>query len=138
MSLQIYCQLFCHLISNVLARLCICVCLRACSSSPILRICKSVLAVSLYLLSKKSCYNSLSLCIVCFSKSTFGKLLIFNMKGYIPRWVPVIVDIKRSGIIILIMKLKRKLEFRGHVYFQAVRPELVENALNWLVRNNPL
>ena len=36
------------------------------------------------------------------------------------------------------MTLKRKLEFRGHVYFQAVRPELVENALNWLVRNNPL
>ena len=33
-----------------------------------------------------------------------------------------------SGIIML--KLKRKLEFRGHVYFQAVRPQLVENALN--------
>ena len=43
---------------------------------------------------------------------------------------------ERSGIIML--KLKRKLEFRGHVYFQAVRPELVENALNWLVQNNPL
>ena len=36
------------------------------------------------------------------------------------------------------LKLKRKLEFRGHVYFQAVRPQLVENALNWLVQNNPL
>ena len=35
------------------------------------------------------------------------------------------------------LKLKRKLEFRGHVYFQAVRPELVENALNWLMKNNP-
>ena len=43
---------------------------------------------------------------------------------------------ERSGIIML--KLKRKLEFRGHVYFQAVRPEVVENALNWLVQNNPL
>ena len=43
---------------------------------------------------------------------------------------------ERSGIIML--KLKRKLEFRGHVYFQAVRPQLVENALNWLVQNNPL
>ena len=30
------------------------------------------------------------------------------------------------------------IEFRGHVYFQAVRPQLVENALNWLVQNNPL
>ena len=43
---------------------------------------------------------------------------------------------ERSGIIML--KLKRKLEFRGHVYFQAVRPQLVENALNWLIQNNPL
>ena len=43
---------------------------------------------------------------------------------------------ERSGIIML--KLKRKLEFRGHVYFQAVRPQLVENALYWLVQSNPL
>ena len=43
---------------------------------------------------------------------------------------------ERSGIIML--KLKRKLEFRGHVYFQAVRPQFVLNALNWLKVNNPL
>ena len=43
---------------------------------------------------------------------------------------------ERSGIIML--KLKRKLEFRGHVYFQAVRPQVVLNALNWLKINNPL
>ena len=42
----------------------------------------------------------------------------------------------RSGIILL--KLKRKLQFRGHVYFQAVRPQFVISALNWLVANNPL
>ena len=42
----------------------------------------------------------------------------------------------RSGIILL--KLKRKLQFRGHVYFQAVRPQFVHCALNWLVANNPL
>ena len=42
-----------------------------------------------------------------------------------------------SGIILL--KLKRKLLlFRGHVYFQAVRPQLLLNALNWLKNNNPL
>ena len=41
-----------------------------------------------------------------------------------------------SGIILL--KLKRKLEFRGHVYFQAVRPQLLLNALHWLKNNNPL
>jgi hypothetical protein len=43
---------------------------------------------------------------------------------------------ERSGIIML--KLKCKLEFRGHVYFQAVRPQFIENALNWLKLNNPL
>ncbi len=42
----------------------------------------------------------------------------------------------RSGIILL--KLKRKLQFRGHVYFQAVRPQFVINALDWLIANNPL
>ena len=42
---------------------------------------------------------------------------------------------ERSGIIML--KLKRKLEFRDHVYFQAVRPKVVLNALNWLKVNNP-
>ena len=41
-----------------------------------------------------------------------------------------------SGIIML--KLKRKLQFRGHVYFQAVRPEVVLHAFQWLKRNNEL
>ena len=43
---------------------------------------------------------------------------------------------ERSGVIML--KLKRKLEFRGHVYFQAVRPQFIFDALNWLKFNNPL
>ena len=42
----------------------------------------------------------------------------------------------QSGVIML--KLKGKLEFRGHVYFEAVCPQLVENALNWLMKNNAL
>lgn len=40
-----------------------------------------------------------------------------------------------SGIMLL--KLKRKLEFRGHVYFQAACLQLLLNALNWLKNNNP-
>jgi len=36
------------------------------------------------------------------------------------------------------LKLKRKLQFRGRVYFQAVRPEEVLQALHWLQRNNEL
>ena len=43
---------------------------------------------------------------------------------------------ERSGIIML--KLKRKLKFRGHVYLQAVRPQMILCALNWLKMNNPL
>ena len=41
-----------------------------------------------------------------------------------------------SGIIML--KLKRKVEFKGHVYFQAVRPQIILHALNWLRIDNPL
>ena len=42
-----------------------------------------------------------------------------------------------SGIIVI--KLKRKLHFRGvHVYFEAVRPEFIMSALNWLKASNPL
>ena len=43
---------------------------------------------------------------------------------------------ERSGIILL--KLKRKLQFRGHVYLQAVRPHFVLQALQWLKVNNIL
>ena len=43
---------------------------------------------------------------------------------------------ERSGIILL--KLKRKIQFRGHVFFEAVRPEFVMTALNWLKANNIL
>lgn len=35
-------------------------------------------------------------------------------------------------------KLKRQLQFRGHVYFQAVRPEFIQQVLNWLKVYNPL
>ena len=40
---------------------------------------------------------------------------------------------ERSGIIML--KLKRKLEFKGHVYFQAVRPQLTHSLLEILPKN---
>ena len=38
---------------------------------------------------------------------------------------------------IIILKLKRKLQSRGHVYFQASRPELIQQVLNWLKVHNP-
>ena len=36
------------------------------------------------------------------------------------------------------LKLKRKLPFKGHLYFQAVRPDIVLHELHWLKVNNPL
>ena len=36
------------------------------------------------------------------------------------------------------VKLKRKLQFRGYVYFQAIWPELIQQVLNWLKVHNPL
>ena len=42
----------------------------------------------------------------------------------------------RSGIIML--KLKRQLQFKGHVYFEAVRPAFIQAALTWLKENNKL
>ena len=41
-----------------------------------------------------------------------------------------------SGIVRL--KLTTKLKLRGHVYFQGVRPQLLQEALCWLKDNNPL
>ena len=43
-----------------------------------------------------------------------------------------------SSSAIILLKLKRKLEFGGHVYFQAVRPQLLLDALHWLKNNNLL
>ena len=40
----------------------------------------------------------------------------------------------RSCIIIL--KLKRKIHSRGHVYFQASRPQLIQQVLDWLKVHN--
>ena len=39
---------------------------------------------------------------------------------------------------IIMMKLKCKLVYRGHVYFEAVSPESVRSALEYLKQNNPL
>ena len=41
-----------------------------------------------------------------------------------------------SGI--LMVKLKRKLMYRGHVFFEAVSPDVVRSALQYLKQNNPL
>ena len=39
---------------------------------------------------------------------------------------------------LVVIKLKRKLAYRSHVYFEPVRPELLNQALMYLKENNPL
>ena len=39
---------------------------------------------------------------------------------------------------IIIVKLKRKLQYRGHVYFESVRPNFILRFLQYLKLNNPL
>ena len=39
---------------------------------------------------------------------------------------------------LVVVKLKRKLCYRGHVYFESVRPELIHQALTYLKENNAL
>ena len=41
-----------------------------------------------------------------------------------------------NGLVVI--KLKRKLTYRSYVYFEAVRPELLNQALMYLKENNPL
>ena len=41
-----------------------------------------------------------------------------------------------SGILML--KLKRKLNYHGHVYFQSIRPAMIRQALSFLKANNHL
>ena len=43
--------------------------------------------------------------------------------------------IDSNGLVLL--KLKRKLCYRGHVLFESVRPEVVHAVLNYLKQNNP-
>ena len=38
----------------------------------------------------------------------------------------------------LIVKLKRKLEYRGHVVFEPIRPDFIQHILSYLKENNPL
>ena len=39
---------------------------------------------------------------------------------------------------LLVVKLKRRLSYRGHIYFEAVRPELIHQGLIYLKQNSSL
>ena len=53
-----------------------------------------------------------------------------NICNILPR------GIDSNGLILL--KLKRKLCYRGHVLFEPVRPDVVKETLNYLKQNNSL
>ena len=46
--------------------------------------------------------------------------------------LPLIAD--QNGIVLV--KLKRKLEYGGHVYFEPVRPQFINDLLHYLKINN--
>ena len=59
----------------------------------------------------------------------------------IPIEADTICNILPKGIdnnSLILLKLKRKLCYRGHVLFESVRPDIVQTALNYLKQNNPL
>ena len=43
-----------------------------------------------------------------------------------------------DGTVLVVVKSKRKLYCRGHVYLESVRPELIHQALTYLKENNTL
>ena len=88
---------------------------------------------------------------VLISRRLHFKKINIMLKGQFPKMkgaicnVPVdTVDISNTlprqadsnGLIIV--KLKRKMEYRGHVYFETVRPDIINRLLQYLKINNPL
>ena len=88
---------------------------------------------------------------VLISKRILSKKVTIIPKGNFPKLkgsicnVPIdtvdISDVLLRGAdsnSLVVIKLKRKLTYRGHVYFEAVRPELLNQTLMYLKENNPL
>ena len=95
------------------------------------------------------CLNKLERVIIG-KRILFSKIIIMpkgqfsKIKGAICN-VPIEADticnilprgIDSNGLILL--KLKRKLSYHGHVLFESVRPDVVQAALSYLKQNNPL
>ena len=86
---------------------------------------------------------------VLVSKRILFKKLTFLPRGQQPRIsgsicnIPVQVNSvtnclpRETKEDLLFVKLKRKIVFKGHVYFESVRPHFVDRALNYLKMNNP-
>ena len=83
------------------------------------------------------------------SKRILFKKLTFLPRGQQPRISGSICNIpvnvksvtnclpRKTREDLLFVKLKRKIVFKGHVYFESVRPCFVDRALNFLKMNNP-
>ena len=86
---------------------------------------------------------------VIISKRILFKKIVIMPKGQAPKLKGAICNVQleaddvcnilprgadSNGIIMV--KLKRKLMYRGHVYFEPVRPDVVRNVLQYLKQNN--
>ena len=85
---------------------------------------------------------------VIISKRILFKKIVIMLKGQAPKLKGAICNVQleaddvcnilprgadSNGIIMV--KLKRKLMYRGHVYFEPVRPDVVRNVLQYLKQN---
>ena len=86
---------------------------------------------------------------VLIAKRILFKKVTIMQKGQFPKIKGAIcnVPIQEDNVVnvlprqadsngLIIVKLKRKLEYRGHMYFEAVRPRFVLEALQYLKNNN--
>ena len=98
---------------------------------------------------KLDCLNTLALPLI--SKRLLFKKVVIMPKGQTPKMhdsitnVPVNVSEtynhlprERNCEEAILVKLKRKIAFKGHVYFEPVRPQRVRAALEFLKNVNPL
>ena len=82
-------------------------------------------------------------------KTIISRRILFKIITIMPKGHIYNVPVNTSDVVntlpqgadsngILMIKLKRKLMYRGHVYFEAVSPDIVQSALQYLKLNNPL
>ena len=98
---------------------------------------------------KLDCLNTLELPLI--SKRLLFKKIVIMPKGQTPKMYDSITNVpvnvsetynqlprERNCEEAILVELKRKIAFKGHVYFEPVRPQRVRAALEFLQKVNPL
>ena len=78
---------------------------------------------------------------VLVAKRLLFKKVVIMPKGNSPKIKGAICNVPvhtEEVCNVLVLKLKRKLMYRGHVYFEPVRPDIIVDLLNYFKEHNPL